>query len=79
MQLGTSILAATSWPDAAVAISGVLLVTAVAVIVIQQSLATWRTRMAIAREEAYRRLAEQIADDLREINARLGGGREARG
>jgi hypothetical protein len=74
MALGTSILAATSWPDAAVAISGVLLVTAVAVIVIQQSLATWRTRITVAREEAYRRLAEQTARDLREINDRLGGG-----
>jgi hypothetical protein len=73
MQLGTSIIAASSWPDAAVAISGVVLVTAVALMVIQQSLATWRTRMVVAKEEAYRRLAEQISRDLHEINERLGG------
>jgi hypothetical protein len=74
MRLGTSILADTSWPDAAVAIAGIALVMAVALMVIQQTLATWRTRIVVAKEEAYRRLAEQIARDLREINERLGGG-----
>jgi hypothetical protein len=71
MQLGTSILAASSWPDAAVAIAGVLLVTAVAVMVVQQTMATWRTRMVVAKEDAYRRLAEQIARDLEEIKGRI--------
>jgi hypothetical protein len=76
MTHATSVLAATSWPDAAVAIAGVALVTAVALMVIQQTLATWRTRIVVAQEEAYRRLAEQTAQELHELNARLGADRD---
>jgi hypothetical protein len=64
-------MAATSWPDAAIAISGVALVGTIAVVVIWQALATWRTRIAVSREQAYRKLAEQTAQDLHEINERL--------
>jgi hypothetical protein len=66
------VMADTSWPDAAVAIAGVALVTAVVVVLIWQALATWRARMEVSREEAYRRLAEQTAADLREIRRQLG-------
>ena len=64
----TLMAAGTSWPDAAVAIAGIALVGTVAVVVIWQALSTWRTRMAVAREEAYRKLAEETARELREIH-----------
>ena len=71
MELGTVMAASTSWPDAAIAIAGIALVTSVAVVVIWQALATWRARIAVTREEAYRKLAEQTAHELHEINQRL--------
>jgi hypothetical protein len=61
----------TSWPEAAIAISGVALVGAVAVVVVWQALATWRTRLTVAREHAYRELAEQTAADLRALRRRV--------
>jgi hypothetical protein len=64
-------IAASTWPEAAIAISGVALVGAVAVVVIWQALATWRTRITVTREQAYQRLAEQTAADLRAIARRL--------
>jgi hypothetical protein len=70
--------ATTSWPEAAVAIAGVALVASVAVVIIWQALATWRTRIEVAREQQYRALAEQTARDLAEIRERLGDGRKAR-
>jgi cytochrome c-type biogenesis protein CcmH/NrfG len=63
--------ASTSWPDAAVAIAGVALVASVAVVVVWQALATWRTRIEVAREQQYRDLAEQTARDLAEIRQHL--------
>jgi hypothetical protein len=68
------ILAATSWPEAAVAIAGIALVGSVAIIIIWQALATWRARIAVAKDEAYRRLAEQTARDLHELRERLDRG-----
>jgi hypothetical protein len=67
------IAAETSWPEAAVAIAGVALVGAVIVVVVWQALATWRARIAVTREEAYRTLAEQTANDLRELRERVHG------
>jgi hypothetical protein len=61
----------TSWPEAAVAIAGVALVASVAVVVVWQALATWRTRIEVARERQYQDLAEQTARDLAEIRQRL--------
>jgi hypothetical protein len=63
--------AATSWPDAAVAIAGIALVGTVIVTVVWQTLSTWRARITVAREQAYRRLAEDTAHRLDEIEARL--------
>jgi hypothetical protein len=74
MDLGVLIAAETSWPDAAVAIAGVALVASVAVVVVWQALATWRTRIAVTREQKYRELAERTARDLAEIKQRLGAG-----
>jgi hypothetical protein len=50
------------WPDAAVAIAGIALVTSVVVVALWQLLATWRTRLSGSRENDYRRLAERSAD-----------------
>jgi hypothetical protein len=66
--------ASTSWPEAAIAIAGVALVGSVAVVVIWQALLTWRTRIAVTREQQYRALAEQTARDLAEIRERLADG-----
>ena len=70
--------AESTWPEAVIAIAGIALVGAVAVVVIWQALATWRARIAVTREEAYRELAERTARDLEEIKARLGAGEEER-
>jgi hypothetical protein len=69
MNVGTVMAATTdtSWPEAAVAIAGIALVASVAVVVVWQALATWRTRIAVTREEAYRKLAEQTARELHEV------------
>lgn len=65
------IAAQESWPEAAVAIAGIALVGSVIAVVVWQALATWRTRIAVAREAAYRELAEQVAHELRQLNAHL--------
>ncbi len=51
--------AATEWPDAAIAIAGIVLAIAVIVGIIVAIASTLRARMSIQREEAYRRLAEE--------------------
>jgi hypothetical protein len=61
----------TSWPEAAIAIAGIALVASVSVVVVWQALSTWRTRIAVTREEAYRKLAEQTARELHDMNERL--------
>jgi hypothetical protein len=71
MKLELQTVASTSWPDAAVAIAGVALVASVAVVVIWQALATWRTRIAVVREQQYRELAERTARDLDHIRRQL--------
>jgi hypothetical protein len=69
--------ASTSWPEAAIAIAGVALVASVAVVVVWQVLATWRTRIAVTRDQQYRALAEQTARDLAEIRDRVGDAQHA--
>ena len=49
----------TSWPEAAIAIFGILFVTTVITVVVWQIFGTWRARMSVAREAAYRQLAEE--------------------
>lgn len=75
--------AQTSWPDAALGIAGTALVGTVVVVIIWQALQTWRARFAVTREQAYRELAEQTAEELRRLNRRLdtvsGGSPEAEG
>jgi hypothetical protein len=71
MPIATQHAAQQSWPEAAVAIAGIALVGGVIVVIVWQALATWRTRIALAREEAYRKLTEQLGRDLRVLNERL--------
>lgn len=60
-----------SWAES-IMIVGVLFVLALPVIVvIWQGLATWRARMSIAREAAYKTLAEDAARVQRETLAEL--------
>ena len=66
--------AETSWPDAAIAIAGIALVGAVSVVLVWQTLETWRARMAATREAGCRRLAEDKARELRALDERVGGG-----
>lgn len=54
-----TVLAQTSWPDAAVAIVGILFVTVVLTAAIWQIFATAKARLSVAREEAYKRLADE--------------------
>ena len=77
MTVGTVIAAGTSWPEAAISIAGIALVGSVVVVVIWQALATARARIAVTREQAYRKLAEQTARELREINERAAAERSS--
>jgi hypothetical protein len=72
-------MAATSWPDAAVAIAGIVLVLAISVAVIAAVASTLQARMSVQREVAYRKLAEDSAEaqnrtatELGELRARTG-------
>jgi len=69
----------TPWPEAAIAIAGIVLVIAVVVMVIWQGAATVRARANVQREEAYRKLADdslaaqrRTADQLERAVAELG-------
>jgi hypothetical protein len=68
----------TSWPEAAIAIAGIVLVIAVIVTLIVSVASTLRARMSVQREAAYRKLAEdataaqhRTADQLERAIAEL--------
>jgi hypothetical protein len=65
------ILAVTSWPEAGVAIAGILFVTVVLSVTIWQAFATGRMGISSKGEKAYRRLAEDAADAQRRTAAGL--------
>jgi hypothetical protein len=50
------------WAQAIFIIGIFTAILAAATIVVWQLLVTWRSRMSIAREEAYRKLAEQVVE-----------------
>lgn len=52
----------TGWPEALIAIVSIAFLFGGIVVVIWQLFATWRARMLVAREEAYRKLAEQATE-----------------
>lgn len=67
-----TVLAQTSWPDAAVAIVGILFITVVLTAAIWQIFATAKARMTVAREEAYKRLAEEAVQAQSKAAEELG-------
>ena len=48
-----------TWQEAVMGASGMAFVLVITVVLIMQGAATWRARMAVAREEAHRALAEE--------------------
>ena len=71
-------IAATSWPDAVVAVAGILLVASIVIVIVWQIFATGRASMSVQREKAYRELAEEstaaqrrVAEELGRANAEL--------
>jgi hypothetical protein len=61
----------TSWPDAVVAVGGVTMITVIVAVAIWQAFASWRAKMSVAREEAYRQLAEESAAMQRQVGDSL--------
>ena len=73
------------WPTAIIAVGSIAMITIIVSVAIWQVLASWRARMSIAREDAYRKLADQsvaaqerladqqsrMADDLASVNDRV--------
>lgn len=59
----------TDWSDAGIAIAGILFITTVASIAIWQIFGTWRARMAVSREDAYRALAQEATAAQQQIAA----------
>jgi hypothetical protein len=60
-----------SWQEAATGVTAMVLAGVIATVVIVQLAATWRARMAVAREDAYQRLAEQATQAQQDTAARL--------
>lgn len=48
-----------TWQEVAMGITAIAFTLVIVVVVIIQLAATWRARMSVVREEAYRRLAEE--------------------
>lgn len=65
------IYAITSWPEASVAVAGVLFVTVVAGMLIWQIFATGRTGLSAKRENAYQELAEASGESQNRTAAAL--------
>jgi hypothetical protein len=47
------------WTEVVFLLGSCAVMTAAVIVLVWQGFATWRARMSIAREEAYRKLAEQ--------------------
>jgi hypothetical protein len=56
------IVAVTDWPEAAIAIAGITMVTVIISVVVWQVFATGRTGLSAKRETAYRKLAEDATE-----------------
>ena len=48
------------WAEAVFVLGSFLAIMAAVIVIAWQAFVTWRSRMSIAREEAYRNLAEQV-------------------
>jgi hypothetical protein len=56
------IFAVNEWSEAAIAIAGIAFLTIVISVVVWQIFATGRTGLSAKREQAYRKLAEDVAE-----------------
>jgi Skp family chaperone for outer membrane proteins len=72
-----NVIAAASWPDAAIAIAGISLVTIVVSVLVWQIFATGRGAIASKGEKEYKRLAEELAAMQRETTTELQKANEA--
>jgi hypothetical protein len=73
------------WPEAMIAVGGIAMITIIVVVSIWQIFLSWRAKMSVAREEAYRSLAEtstaaqqalseqqhRMSEDLTAVSQRL--------
>jgi hypothetical protein len=48
------------WAEAVFVLGSFLAIMAAVIVIAWQAFVTWRSRMSIARKEAYRKLAEQV-------------------
>lgn len=65
--LQTVIDEGTEWPGALIAVAGIAMITAIIVVGVWQIFASWRARVSVAREDAYRKLAEQSVTTQEQI------------
>lgn len=60
-----------TWQETLMGASVLFLATALVAVVIVQAAATWRARMSVAREEAYRELAQAATTAQQETSRQL--------
>jgi Tfp pilus assembly protein PilO len=72
-----TLLAATEWSDALIAIAGIAMVTILVGIVTWQLFATGRAGLQSRREGEYRKLVEELSATQRETTAELQRANEA--
>jgi hypothetical protein len=65
------IVAATDWPEASIAIAGILMVTVIVSVIVWQILATGRAGLSARRESAYRKLAEEATETQQTVATAL--------
>jgi hypothetical protein len=66
-----TLLAATDWPVAAIAIAGIAFVTIVFSVALWQIFGTGRTAIRSERDEEYRKLVDELSAVQRETTAEL--------
>jgi hypothetical protein len=71
------LLAATSWPEAAVAIAGIAFVTVVISVLIWQIFGTGRTAIAGEHDKEYRKLVDELTAVQKETTGELQRANEA--
>lgn len=67
----SGVIAETGWPEATIAIFGIIFVLTIVGVFMLQLFSTWRARMSVKREDAYRQLAEESADAQRRTAEQL--------
>jgi hypothetical protein len=71
------LIAATSWPEAAIAIAGIAFITIVLSVLIWQIFGTGRTAIAGQNDKEYRKLVDELTAVQRETTAELQRANEA--